>query len=132
MEIVKIICDYMKQENAFTFGTLNDEAFIDKLPTTKNGIGIIVSETTNHRQPIGFGNKPLSFQERSVSFYITGIPNDTKQPREKSYIIYETIRKKTTIGERIFSIVPYSPQFVSENEKKQSTYVVEMEFKTRD
>lgn len=120
--------NHFKEANIFTFGNIDDQAFIDKFPSGKTGLKVLLTETTKTRQNIKFDNKAESYEQRTVSIYVFGNLIEAKDLADD---IYESLRLDTRIGQAIFSIVAESPVYVDDLVNTDHVYIVEFECKVR-
>lgn len=120
--------NHFNQADIFTFGTIDDQAFIDKFPSGKTGLKVLLTETTKTRQNIKFDNKAESYEQRTVSIYVFGNLIEAKDLADD---IYESLRLDTRIGQAIFSIVAESPVYVDDLVNTDHVYIVEFECKVR-
>lgn len=103
MKFLSSIATYLKDEGVITFGTINDEAFIDKAPSGFNSGFIIFTETYKLQQENSFGNKKLSYQHRDCQIYVYGTGNDIASARQKAFSIYNKLRETNSINDNVLN-----------------------------
>ncbi len=125
--------EYCNDNNIFTFGAITSEAFIDKLPTSKEGIGIVLTEMTQFPQELAYGGRAVGYETRAIDIYVITPSNDIVGGREKIYKIYNALLEQNTLDEDkdIISVVPSSPTNVGEYADQKYSYHMRITCKLR-
>lgn len=128
MENHKIIAEYLKSKGKITFGKLNDEAFIIKIPNTRASVSLTVlfAEKKTSKQNNSFSGGRLSYQKRSTQIYI--FSSSLHKAKAKADSIYEELYKVTNINNKVFNIILDSPIYIGEQDNKDEVFMIDLDY----
>lgn len=129
MNILQNIGKYFNDENIFTFGDKDSNAFLIKAPRDKKGLTIILSEQPMLNNPF-INNAAPSYENISIQIYIESSSNNITESMNMANAIHDHLSNNPILkGTGIKAIVPKRPIFIEDDGENNSIYLVEFDAK---